>query len=265
MNDRIKEELGGLFARLSDLSRRAGQGVLCDTPFLSPREQHYAGQYLAGCGVEIRLFGGYAEAERKKLYLLPDYMSGREEEIEELLASYGQSTGIAVLTLKGSGYRTLAHRDFLGALLHLGLERGVLGDIAVNEAGDEALLFCEEAMAEFICSELSRAGSDRLRPCRARPGQWQVPPRRYAPLTDTVASPRLDGIVAALCGVAREKAAGLVSSGRVELNYEQEERPDKTVHSPSLISVRGYGKFRILSVDEPTKKGCLRLRAEKFL
>ncbi len=266
MNREIDEELRSLFARLEDLSRRAAQGECVHTPFLSPGEQHHAADYLRARGVEHRFFGGYAEAERQKLYLLPDYMQDvGEQDAQALLAAYGQSTEIAVLHLQGSGYRALGHRDFLGALLHLGLERNVLGDIAVFEEEPGALLFCEEKISAFLMSELSRAGSDRLTVRRVTHESFSVPPRRYERMQDTVASPRLDAVAAALCRLSREKGGALVRAGQVELNYEREERGDRTVCDGSILSIRGYGKFRILSVTEQTKKGRFRLLADRFL
>ncbi len=265
MNDRIKEELHGLFARLEDLAERAEQGQCVSTPFLSPREQHHAEAYLRRRGASFRFFGGYEEAERRKLYVLPDYMQDDGAETEALLAAYGQSTHIAVLCLQGSGYRSLSHRDFLGALLHLGLERSVIGDIAVFEEEPRALVFCEAKMADFLVSELSRAGSDRILVKDVTEEGWQVPPRRFETISDTVASPRLDAVVAALCRVSREKGGMLVSGGMVELDYEREERSDRAVVADAILSVRGYGKFRILSTEDKTKKGRCRLLAEKFL
>jgi RNA-binding protein YlmH len=85
------------------------------------------------------------------------------------------------------------------------------------------------------------------------------------PISDTVASPRLDCIVGALCSLSREKARATVESGLVELDFEREERPDRTVSAPCIISVRGYGRFRINSVSDMTKKGRYRLNAEKFV
>ncbi len=264
--DQRMEEFRGLFARLEDLRRRAEQGEVAITSFQSPRERHYAEGYLSRLGARFGAYGGYEDAERCRIYLLPDYMEGCEgETVAELLEAFGVDREIAVLQITGSGYRTLCHRDFLGALLGLGLTRAVLGDLAVDEAGREAILFCEETIADFIVSELTAVGSDKVRVRRLGEGEWRIPPRRYAPLTDTVASPRLDSVVAALCGLSRERARQTVCAGLVELNFESEDRPDRTVPSGALISVRGMGKFRILSLEDRTKKGRYRLTAEKFL
>ena len=87
---------------------------------------------------------------------------------------------------------------------------------------------------------------------------------RTTELSDTVASARLDCVVASLCRLSREKARECVLSELVELNFEVEDRPDHAVEAPAILSVRGVGRFRVLSLSELTKKGRLRLRAEKY-
>ncbi len=262
MMGREDDALRGLLARLSDLCRRAEMGEMTVTDFLTPGEQIHAERYLKGKGIAFGAFGGYEDAERKRLYLLPDYME-LEGTLPSLLEAYGMSTGIVILRIAGSGYKKLGHRDFLGALLGLGLERSVLGDVAVNEEGNEAFLFCDALIADFIESEMKTVGSDKVRIFRVE--GCEIPKRRVLPISDTVASPRLDSVVAALCGLSREKARQTVCAGLVELNFESEDRPDRTVPSLSVISVRGVGKFRILSVEDRTKKGRFRLTAEKYL
>ena len=262
MMGREDEELRGLFARLSDLCGRAEQGEMVMTNFLTPGEQRHAERYLRGQRMEFRCFGGYEDAERQRIYLLPDYMEG-EDDLPRLLETYGMDTGIVTLRIKGSGYKKLGHRDFLGAWLGLGIERSVLGDLAVNEEGNEAFLFCDSVIAGFIETEMQTVGSDKVKLLRVE--EFVLPPRKTLPISDTVASPRLDSVVAALCGLSREKARQTVCSGLVELNFESEDRPDRTVPSSSVLSVRGFGKYRVLSVEDRTKKGRFRLSAEKYL
>ena len=262
-------ELRELFAHLEDLCRRTEQGMPGVTNFLSPREAHYAVAYLRRQGREPFLFGGYGEAERQKLYLLPDYLAEYgipTERADSFLAELGLDCELAALRIEGSGYRVLTHRDFLGSLLALGLERSVLGDILVDgEQGKSAVLFCNAVLVPFLREELKQVANDKVRVRELPLSEVTVPPRRVMPIHDTVASPRLDAVVAALCGLSREKARDTVCGGMVELNFEGEERPDRTVEAPALLSVRGVGRFRILSLSEVTKKGRLRLSAEKFL
>lgn len=263
------EELRGLFARLEDLAGRSAQGMLGVTDFLSPREAYYGADYLRRQGLAPILFGGYEGAERCKLYLLPDYLAGfgdPEADFPAFLEQLELDSELTALRVEGSGYRRLTHRDFLGSLLALGLERSVLGDILIEgEEGRSAVLFCNRVIAPFLLAELKQVANDKVRLYEVALSSLVIPPRRFALIHDTVASPRLDAVVAALCGLSRERAREAVCGGLVELNFACEERPDRAVEAPALLSVRGVGRFRVLSLSEQTKKGRLRLAAEKYL
>ena len=261
------KENAALFARLDDLCAKAARGELAVGPFLSPREGMLARRYLVGSGVEHRLFGGYHDAERCRPYLLPSYMEGTAQtDLLLLLSDFGFESRMACIRVQGSGYRTLDHRAYLGSLLGLGLERSVIGDILVlGENGIGALVFCDETIVPFLLQEWHKVGNDSVKVSRISLAEVTVPERRFSDIHDTLASPRLDGVVAALCRLSRDRAKAAVEGGLVELNFECEERPDRTVEEGSILSVRGFGRYRILSVSEQTKKGRFRLEAQKYL
>ena len=152
----------------------------------------------------------------------------------------------------------------MGSLLALGIERDVIGDI-VMLGESEALVICEARISGFLINEWREVGHDRIKCSQTELDEDFVPERRFAPINDTVASARLDCVVAALCDLARERARECVTSELCELDYECESRPDREVVPPCLISIRGYGKFRVISIEGQTKKGRLRLSAQKFL
>lgn len=258
-----KEETERLFARIDDLCERAERGETAVSVFLSPRELHFASRRLAARGALFVAFGGYDGAERKRLYILPEYMDGITSVSE--LEAYAQSIDISVLKVCGSGFSKLSHRDFLGSLLGLGIERSVIGDIVVTETGREAVVFCDSEIVRFLLAAWNKVANDKVRVENIVLPENFAPVRRFASISDTVASPRADGVVAALCSLSRDKARELVENECVEVDYEMVSRPDKTLTAPCLVTVRGYGKFRILSVSEQTKKGRYRLVAEKYL
>lgn len=111
---------------------------------------------------------------------------------------------------------------------------------------------------------MSKVGSDTVRLHIEAPDGIRVPPRATVPVQDTVASGRLDCVVAALCGLPRERAQSAVREGLCELEYECVRDCDRTVEPPAVLSVRGYGKFRVLSFGGENRRGRIRLIAEKF-
>ena len=258
----INKDIQTLFARLNDLIKRANRSEVGVSAFLSPRELYYAQEFLVGQGQSFVTFGGYDEAERKRIYVLPEYMDGVGGADE--LVSFGVDLGICVFKVSGSGFYQLSHRDFMGAVLGLGIERSVIGDIIFFE-DNTAVMMCDSLIAPFLLDSLDSVGRDKVKVSRIELDADFTPPRRYAPVSDTVASARLDCVVASLCALSREKARQTVLDGAVEMNYQICEQPDREIKPVCIISVRGYGKFRVLSVDEKTKKGRYRLRGEKFL
>lgn len=271
MMERRDEEIKLLLARVDELCDRAVRGRFVHTDFLTPREANHAAEHLRRRGEwgRARLHGGYAAAERVCLLLFPDYVMdayGEDTEppsVADLLAMAGEDDPVAALSVRASGYRALCHRDYLGSLLSLGLEREVLGDIALD--GNDATVLCMARMIPFLLENIERIGGDVVRAERAT-----LPPdfdggRTFAPICDTVASARLDGIVAALCNLSREAAQTAVRDGLVELDYECEMRPDRTLEAPCIISVRGKGKFALRELGALTKKGRIRLTADQYL
>ena len=259
MEDR---DIQSLYARLDDLKGRAVRGEMGISAFLSPRELHYAKAFLDRRGCATFFFGGYNASERGRVYILPDYMAdvGAATELE----AFGYSSRISALLASGSGFEKLSHRDFMGSLLGLGIERSVIGDIVVTD-DYSAIVFCDNSIVDFLLLHWEKVGKDKIKLKLISVGEDFAPKREYAQISDTVASFRLDCVVAALCNLSREKSRQVVIDGAVELDYEVEERPDREMLGSCIISIKGYGKFRVLSLCEKTKKGRYRLQAEKFL
>lgn len=272
MEHTTNDQLHLLLSHTEELCDRAARGIFCHTNFLSPREQHYVNALLRRRGDDrrARWHGGYAAAERGCLLLFPDYVADAFEPedfaacpIRELLDFAGEDDPVAALAFQASGYCTLTHRDYLGSLLALGLEREVLGDIAVDN--NHATVLCLSRMAPFLLSSVERIGKDavRIRPTVLSPDFDGG--RRFVAISDTVASPRLDCVVAALANLSREAAQTAVRDGLVELDYECELRPDRSLEAPCTISVRGTGKFILRELGSLTRKGRIRIRAERYV
>lgn len=250
-----------LFARLDDLRECAVRGNVGISAFFSPKESFVACEYLTHGKVDFFSYGGYTDAERKKIYILPDFI---EEKSVDALFDFGFSCEIDCLSVDGSGFERLSHRAVMGSILGLGIERDAVGDIVmIND--NSAIFFCDSKLSEFFCENLDRVGKDKVKVKRIELDESILPERKVQMINDTVASARLDCVVAALCSLSRERAKERIVSSFVELNYECEERADREIGVPAIISVRGVGKFRVISLSDKTKKGRYRLVAEKFL
>jgi RNA-binding protein YlmH len=254
-----------LFARLEDLKECAGRGSLGVSAFFSPREELAASEYLKRAKAAFISFGGYTDAERRKIYILPDYIELLEDNDGiGVICDFGFSTDIDCVRIKGSGFEELSHRAVMGSILGLGVERDAIGDIVMLDRHN-AVFFCESRLTAFFEENLERVGRDKVKTLRIELDENIIPERKTQKISDTVASARLDCVVSALCSFSRERAKEAILSSLVELNYECEERADREVSVPAVISVRGFGKFKIISLSDKTKKGRYRLMAEKFI
>jgi RNA-binding protein YlmH len=264
-----------LAARVGDLLHRAEGGSVAVLPFLNPRDVRRAERALSEYGArgQAWFWGGYPGAERACLVLLPDYLvaclpNGRVTEeddgaLAELLAEE-IAEAVRAVRVQGSGYRVLSHRDYLGSILGLGLERDALGDVAVQNE-HEAVVFCSHRIAAFLIGNLEKVASDTVRCKPYTVGEGFTDGRRYRPISDTVASARLDCVVAALTNLSRDDAQRLIRTGLVEVDFEPEERVDTHLTPPTTLSVRGYGRFVLRAFDGETRKGRLRLCADQLI
>ncbi len=253
-----------LAARVCELWERAGKGEITYTGFLTPAEQKGLFERMAYARADMLAAGGYDMAERRRLFFLPAYLKELEEPYRTACLQETFAECLVPLQIKGSGYRELSHRDFLGALLHLGVERDRIGDVCVT-APDTAVLLCDRLMAGFFGENLARVANDAV-----RVSEIVLPPdfdggRKFEKISDTVASPRADAVVAALANLSRERAQALFKEGRVEIDYEPQERVDRTVSEGAVIVIRGCGKFIVRSLSDVTRKGRYRLLADRYV
>jgi RNA-binding protein YlmH len=272
-------ELRLLLSHLDDLVKKSGRGEAAVSAYLTPREAKYARIHLSSrlhAGTAV-LWGGYEGAERVRVIILPDYTEGLVD--PEILTSDPVGAlcsaglddladivrdAVCPVSVKGSGFRELSHRDYLGSVLGLGLERDAIGDILIPDT-HSAILLTDSRVGDFLTSQMEKVATDTVRVSRLPEGTSLAGTRRLQPLNDTVASERLDCVVAALCNLSREKAQMAVRSGIVELDYEAVEDCSATVDAPAVISVRGYGKFAVHAFDGTTRKGRIRLVAGKYV
>ena len=80
----------------------------------------------------------------------------------------------------------------------------------------------------------------------------------------TVASLRLDNVVAALTGGSRSRAVELINSSLVSVNSVIEQKITLNLQSGSAVTVRGFGKFLIEDAGGNTKKGRIILKYKKY-
>lgn len=237
----VNEEERLFVRRVKELAYAVqGTGAPRKTAFLSDRQQTLASAALSSAGFSNYHFdGGYPEAERKLLYL-------------HGARGAGEAPPLCLLLRAEDGQAAPAHRDYLGALLALGVKRECVGDIVPCEGG--AYVFLLATIAPLVREELRRAGRSAVRVFDARPEELPRQ-RERAPRTATVASLRLDAVLAAMLHISRSDAAGLIKSGAVEINHVPTASIHAEVYAGDTFSVRGYGKYHLSEIGSQSRKG----------
>lgn len=224
------------------------------TCFLSPRELELT-RYLFGDLPGLHAFGGYADAERKMLIYLPEYL-----EESNLLE---EDSPLVCLRARYYENDKLSHRDFLGALMGAGIGRETVGDICVAEGSCDFFVTAE--IAPYIQQNFLSAGRTRLSLTRIPLSQVSVPEPETKEIRDTLASLRLDSVISAGFRIGRSLATQYVCAGKAAIDGLPCEKPDKQVTEGARISVRGLGKLRLRSVNGQTKKGRISVLIDKYV
>ena len=158
---------------------------------------------------------------------------------------------------------SLSHRDFLGSILGLGLDREKVGDLLVGEG--ECHILALEDVADFLILHLEQAGRVRLKTAPLPLHQLTPPAVNVKAIRDTVNSLRLDAVAASGFSLSRGKAADLISSGKMQLNHRECLKPDRPVAEGDVISCRGLGKCVLKEVGGPSRKGRIMIGLERYV
>lgn len=245
----MRSEAEQLALRLHQQAERADRlGTAVTGRFLTGEERSRAVHEARQCGVEVAFDGGWQDAERVQVCFYPAW----EEPV---------FTGVWMEIRWPVKFARCGHRDLLGSLMGLGMDRAYFGDLIARE--DVAWLYTLPEMARRLPFEWQKAGSVPL-----TVQALEDPPVIQAPsgerMRDTAPSLRLDAVLASGMRLSRAKAAELIRQGAIAVDHAVEERVDRSLQAGNLLSIRGFGRIRLLQVGEPTRKDRLPIELEIF-
>jgi len=157
---------------------------------------------------------------------------------------------------------TLTHRDYLGALLHLGITRAKIGDIYIKEK--QAYVFCTESIAEFICKELCTVKHTLVHCEICSPSEEELKPE-FKEITSTVASLRLDAFLSVAFNSSRSSLTAYIDGGKTFINGRLATKGSLQLEEGDIVSVRGKGRFIVSEVKNFTKKGRIVVTINKYV
>lgn len=244
-NDEKQAQL--LKSRLEELAERSySSNIFTFTDFLNMQELSDALSLREIDYASPRSFGGADFCERRMIRF------GDEESL-----GYSVEYPISVIKarpLSGSFSRELSHRDFLGSLMNLGIERSCIGDIFVKD--NIGYIFCVSRMADFISENLKKAARENLECTVLETCELpsDISPK-FEPKTCSVASLRVDAVISAVFNISRSDSLDAVKGGCVFVNQRECTSPSKELAVGDTVSVRGSGKFIYRGVNYLSRKG----------
>lgn len=197
--------------------------------------------------INFGFYGGFDYAQRKVACFYP------YDDIEQY--------DISILESKfDNRFRKISHKDILGALMHLGIEREMLGDLVVEDC--RIVIFCKNQIADFIRMNCTLVG--RVRVSFELVDFVDIQSAQTKEILIHAASTRLDCIVASLAHISRSEATSMIHHGLIKVNDNVLEE-NRQLCNNDFVSIRKCGRFQFKDVKSTTKKGRLILRFEQYI
>lgn len=248
-----------LMARIDDcISSCEESYLITNTNFLDVYQQSTVIEYLRRKkGIQYDFYGGFEDCERKIVVFLPDYAVN-----SDYIKENPELSPIVSLEIRKDSFSTLSHRDYLGAVMGLGIKREAVGDIFVTQNGCSMAVI--RNVAQYIKENLVSVGRGSVR-VEISNSFKNVENNSACELKRCyVSSMRLDGVLAAAFSVSRNTAVEKIRRGEVLLNGVVMSKPDFKVPFGSKLVIHGSGKVMIDEDAGLTKKGRQAFIIRKF-
>lgn len=241
--------------RLLELSKIAHiRGINTYSNFLNLAEQDFFHRFVKkDLYTSYKFNGGYELAERQIVSFSPDALC------------YENNPPIIPISIRPKSIKysdKLTHRDYLGTILGLGIERNKIGDILVDD--NETIVFIHESLHTFISDSLTRVKNTFVEVCTAEISEITYSPK-FQEIRGTVPSIRLDAIISLVLNESRSKLIRLIEGGKVYVNGRLITTNAYKIQELDLISIRGYGKFQFDKIENTTKKNRIFVSIKKFI
>ncbi len=220
--------------------------------FLTPFEQSMAETIAKTLGgLKTEFDGGFEGAERRRAAFCHEDFAGTP------------NFEIAVIKAEWNGeFARLSHRDVLGSILSLGVDREVVGDIIATK--EFAKILVDKKLAEYFISNLTRIGDSPVETTLDELSDIAPKEERVKEIKATVASLRADSIAAAGFGMSRSKAATEIAADKVKLNWQTVKNAAQTIKEGDVLSMHGRGRLEVAEIRGQTKKGRIGVLLKRF-
>lgn len=232
------------------------------TDFLDMRQRQLLEKLLKDLKIKNYVaYGAYKTAERTAIILYPEKL---EDVFEKENFDYNSVFGIIRITLPNELKGMYTHRDYLGAVIKIGMKREKVGDIITSKDGADIVVLkdAEKYIREGL-KDLTRFSKSEFESLKIEELKVEEPKTQI--LNIIIPSMRLDSVVSEAIRTSRAKATGIIKEERVFVNHELVTKGSKELKENDIITVRGKGRFKVGKILNQTKKGNLVIEVEKFV
>ena len=212
------------------------------TDFLDPGERDIL-KKIAQTEVCLQSFGGYANAEKKRVFITEDWdtIAPSSYQITVFNVEYPQK------------FACLSHSAILGSLANVGIETSTFGDI-ITDGNGRWQFFAKSELKDFFQHEINHIGKTKV---RIRPSLNQkviIIDDESEMLTAIVSSLRLDAVLASITHESRQQIKANISNNLVKLNWHSVKDFNIMVDEDDVLSLRHFGRCKITDIST-TRKG----------
>ncbi len=259
---KIMTEKEILISRIADKKNQAEDNLMItNTFFLSAEERSdVMNSFRSTAEIKTFYFGGYDDAERAVAMFVPDFYN--ISDITAFMKDNPDDNPLSLLEIKKDRFSDLSHRDYLGAIMGLGIKREMIGDIITTEEG--CYVFCINSIAKYICENLTKAGRGTLKIEIISNEMLPEKNDNFDEIFLSLASLRLDGVVSSAFNISRNLASEAINKGIVFVNSLRIFKSDAPVKKGDKVVFRGKGKIVISDIIGTNKKGRTHITVKKY-
>ena len=233
-------------------------------------------------GVNVVCDGVFVDSDRRQIAFIPDSFMNENDNLgfennENDLENFRFNQNVIQFPNKllkiaiDSRFYGYFHKDFLGSLMGLNVKRELMGDLIIESCDKKdkrifGYIPVSEKIADYIISELKQIGRAT---CEIEvvdiKDKNNLPKYKYDDKLITVQSKRLDSIVSTITNLSRTKVIEPIEKGQVLVDYVEEKDKSKLLEIGSLITIRGFGKYKLFLDKGETKKGKERILVKKYI
>ncbi|NLD86932.1 MAG: hypothetical protein GX633_01560 [Clostridiales bacterium] len=234
--------------------------IITSCGFYTAHERAVLESALRGCDVKYVFDGGFEESERAMLIFLPDYCEDITK--EELRGNELFPFQPVKITLRYDG-RRLSHRDYLGSLMSLGIERAMVGDLSVSDKG--CVFPCIKSVTEHILTGIDKVANVGADLARCGFDELSAVETKVKIIRDSAPSLRLDSIVSSAFSLSRSEGKSAIERGLVSVNGSECVSPDRIIPPDTSVTLRGKGKAKLIDASGKTRKGNIAIVIERYV